>query len=1610
MARQWCPCRTRHCLTFSTLLLLFAILAIPNTFQKSTGILAQALSTTEFTQSIYNNNQNQEQSDSYQYQTIPPLQVKRSRIGSIKRNSGSISSSNDINHINYNIDSSSNTNLERREVVQDVIDKPIEGDISDSSMEGTWQNNIPFTFKANVATSSCISGSTETQGPNWNGTFSSNSANGIYPPFQARNCTWTMQAMSNVSTGAGNKDELTPYVVAVNFVTPIQLVCGLDYLTFYDGPDTTSPVLARLCGGIWVNDLPTIYSTGPQLTAVFTSEANSTGSFGFTAAWASVAPCSVCVASGRGTCSNTNMCNCNSQYTGAVCESETTGFKDFTPRSQHSMAYDPVKDMVYITGGTSLNEPYIWDVLTYSFASNKWDRISQNIRGPDPRYGHFSFMYNSDLYIFGGVSDIGSTAEMWKFNGTQWSRINSFNPEKPPVGRTGYSCTLVSSNNSTKLYVFGGLGPGGVISRDLNIYDLNLAMWKKADHQNSVGLSGASAVYHKQTDSIYYFGGMLNQTTRNVITYQYRISQDLWFAFAPRFNPLTSTPLLNGNGISGPDDDGGNDDDDDDGNDDDDNDGDVDGNSDGSPSTITTNNTPQFYPPAMYDPLTAVWAPAGLMGDDSVVIYGGIRPYGLGVDEESQPCFSKSFAIYDLSCQTWTSFDTTNLGAAINGRANHTMVMRPPGAPGGSKTAWTAYIFGGFDGMDRADMLNVTMNVINPTPSTVNNCRDGLCLFDTDKAKDIYLLGTSSDIPRNGTVQDLIKQRPDLTTHVMTPETCPPRTVLALGTPYLGSMVANQEMTFKIYVDSHDLDIQFEIRTLPTSALSFKSLNVWEGFMNMYWRADHRSTMPLGIQPSDGIPPLDYTDGSVITTAGGLNTSELLNRWTKYSGLDGNPTLSAKRENASYIYFPASDPRRFSGYYVFSLANNNPTALSFSVTVSTLNHPTSAEKTPGSPFNMATLGFFTLGFIFAIILLVYLARKVRQLVEDRDASHRAAEMQLLEDEEEELARNGGGLNGGMAMVQTDGSTLLMKPMYRIVVGVQDVDKYIQGLSRNTLRHRNTQAAGYSATNPKNANDKGLPRSASDLIVPPAVRREEHHVEQNKRSRTRSSFIRDISSSSLLTSTVDETEKNTVASVNNSRSEMTSPHIQGIPAIKGDIDSKKEDEHLELNPSTGRLSRVWSMKSLGRRASQRQSQTTSAAISEETEGLTSQKLMEEDERSSHYSGDGYYDSDQEMADLSVLSAHTDLHQIRQDQLEKHQRELEESNEFEPMSRRNPSKVQPLSIEPLPFHAGLVPRTAKNLRRYQKHLARQQQKEEQQFSGSLQDLVPGSPGTGATHAASVRSRSNNNRKSLSLTRLVSKSHPTTSMSSMRRQQPKQIRASRSQGSLREIHRVASRMVMRTNTDSVKSKSLRIARSMSMADSRITGWMRVSPETDLETEIEMKQLAGLKNGSKQQLGELQESSRDSKTSHQEPNSIGSPTSPPPKPKLIKMRGRQEYEPGPLTAMNYLVVFPGDVGSRRVHQQGDFWRSKATHGDAMETSGQEREEDVNNDTLYNTDMRLPPMAIGTIFVPDPVRWWAYKAKQVQDRQKFERQMRRAKRLKEQSMALQSPQPAKLR
>lgn len=1294
-------------------------------------------------------------------------------------------------------------------------------------------------------------------------------------------------------------------------------------------------------------------------------------------------PCSICVESGRGTCS-ANKCVCtSSRYSGIVCEKDTAGSKDFFPRSQHAMAYDPVKDMVYIMGGTSQGQQFTWDLLTYTFASNKWNSIKINTQSPEPRYGHFAFVYDSDLYIYGGVTTIGGTDEVWRFNGKTWSRLQANNPEQRPTSKigseqrptskTGSACVVVTRNNSTKLYIFGGMVPGGATTRDLYTFELaKEPMWRRIDHKNSVGLSGASAVYHEATDSIYYFGGMVNQTTRNTITYQYLISQELWYALSPRVDPLTARVVTQNSPTFG----------------NDTTDDPSDASSDAPLKSIGM--APAYQPPVMYDPISSVWAPAAL-ADDYVIAYGGMRPFGPGVSDVDQSCLVKTISIYDLSCQRWTDYDSPELAALLRGRVNHTMVLRPPGSPGASKTAWTAYVFGGNDGSDRNDVLNFTLNFPAPKSGQVNICRalrwcsqyddcqncntnycsyiNGLCLFDTDKGKDA-LVGTADDVPRDGTFQDLLRQQPELKDSVLaSPNDCPSRITLDLNVTYSSTMGAGDERTFKIYVDATDSDILFQIQTVPNWNLDFKSLNVWEGFMNMYWRADHGLTDDSwdGYSSVSSPKPNDLTwadfnssDYRPIIASGTLNTTELLRRWQKYSGLDASPSSSGVRPSdvGSFI-FSAQDPRRFAGYYVFSLTNsNNPSEVAFSVTVSALNHTNVRPPPPGSKFDLATLGFVMVGFILAVIVLVFAIRKIRRLMEEREMTRLALELRILEEEEEEEERNR-RMNGGGVRTRRSEDGVEKKPMYKIVVGVQALD------AERGLRHRS-----------RTIQYQGEPVTTQSQEPVATV------SEDRRRSRVRSDYIRDLGSlannirdrQDRLSKTVSVSEQDIISSDLVMPQTASSPDVDSLSSSRRD--SKKLDrrhsqqewkqrdrEHDgDLRLSSGskfstssNLQRGWSLRSLGRSASLKRIKETKVR-SEEREGLTQIEGSDQECEAPRL-----LDSDHEdMLDLATLPPSSQM------------RLQQQQPPIQPR-RRNPTRVQPISIEPVPYHGALVPQTKRHLRKYHRNLARNARRQQQRQQALQQQYQSSSP------------KSVNSTQSLGAglgpSRTPSRRSFIVSKSASRRA----VRVSLSQGSLRQVQRTASLMASRTFRGRLKAGT---------PTRQNSGERRSRDQTQewLQEEATGIELTAMDKRREYGQGETYEPS-EMASLPRKPN---------------RMRGRQEYEPGPLLAVNVLIVFPGDAETRKVMQGGEmngegrtlpFGTGEQHHQDTLYYSNNHHGYNNNDNDDEDEDVseqRLPPMAIGTVFVPDPLRWWAYKAQHLEDRRHFERKLQKLEKQKE--------------
>lgn len=181
MARPWHLCCARHCLVLFSFSLLLSILWYP------LDVHAAPTAAGSFISSLAKLAHPQEHS----------LETIRS--------------SNSPYH-------PSGSGHQRRDVERDVLDEPDGPDDPDNDTSTSGSSAMPLVQSAPIASTLCNSDTSQSLGPGWNGTFASNSPDGVYPS-RTRSCRWTIQAPTD-------NNSHSPYVIAINFSAPIQLVCG----------------------------------------------------------------------------------------------------------------------------------------------------------------------------------------------------------------------------------------------------------------------------------------------------------------------------------------------------------------------------------------------------------------------------------------------------------------------------------------------------------------------------------------------------------------------------------------------------------------------------------------------------------------------------------------------------------------------------------------------------------------------------------------------------------------------------------------------------------------------------------------------------------------------------------------------------------------------------------------------------------------------------------------------------------------------------------------------------------------------------------------------------------------------------------------------------------------------------------------------------------------------------------------------------------------------------------------------------------------------------------------------------------------------------------------
>ena len=157
--------------------------------------------------------------------------------------------------------------------------------------------------------------------------------------------------------------------------------------------------------------------------------------------------------------------------------------------SMHSASYYEEKKEIILFGGYSEGE-ILNTIFRFNIETKEITKIENadpnNNNSPLPRTGHASFIFNNNLYIFGGsIKDGTLLNDFWKFNleNGAWENITSKNNNSSnennndndndlllPSPRSGHSLLFI---NDKDIYIFGGKIGNFQEGNDLWKYDIN---------------------------------------------------------------------------------------------------------------------------------------------------------------------------------------------------------------------------------------------------------------------------------------------------------------------------------------------------------------------------------------------------------------------------------------------------------------------------------------------------------------------------------------------------------------------------------------------------------------------------------------------------------------------------------------------------------------------------------------------------------------------------------------------------------------------------------------------------------------------------------------------------------------------------------------------------------------------------------------------------------------------------------------------------------------------------------------------------------------------------------------------------------------------------------
>jgi N-acetylneuraminic acid mutarotase len=125
----------------------------------------------------------------------------------------------------------------------------------------------------------------------------------------------------------------------------------------------------------------------------------------------------------------------------------------YPPESTYLACMAAISSTLYVFGGSSSSSTSSNTLYSFSFDLMIWEHIyvsSQLV--PTPRLSPACFSFNSSLFVFGGLTDLGFNNDLWVYNPNAkiWKLLPQYGNIPPGMGQTSYTL------NGTTLYIFGG--------------------------------------------------------------------------------------------------------------------------------------------------------------------------------------------------------------------------------------------------------------------------------------------------------------------------------------------------------------------------------------------------------------------------------------------------------------------------------------------------------------------------------------------------------------------------------------------------------------------------------------------------------------------------------------------------------------------------------------------------------------------------------------------------------------------------------------------------------------------------------------------------------------------------------------------------------------------------------------------------------------------------------------------------------------------------------------------------------------------------------------------------------------------------------------------------